>query len=329
MRQARLTVPVLAAVLLLPLIAWAQAPNKIYRIGWVGSRDDRWDAFQRALAERGWVEGRHFTVEMRRPVQGRLESLERATTELVEAKVDVMVGFGTAYALAAQRASRTVPIVMVTSGFPVEAGVATSLARPGSNVTGNSIYAGGEIFGKALELLREMLPHATTLGVLWDYTPPSIPQAEADIALKELRRAADKLALRTRIWETRAPEDVAAALAQARREALDGLFVTTGILHYNTRDPILRFVLERRLPTASDFWLPEMQAPVLVYAPDPHELTREAARYVDRIFRGASPAELPIQLPSRFVLRLNLKTARAIGLTIPTTLRARADQVIE
>jgi len=325
----RLTALVLAAVALFPLVASAQVPNRIYRIGWVGSRDNRWDAFQSALGERGWAEGRHFTVEMKRPVQGRLESLERATTELVEAKVDVMVGFGTAYALAARRASRTVPIVMVTSGFPVEAGVATSLARPGGNVTGNSIYAGGEVFGKTLQLLREMLPHSATLGVLWDYVPPWIPQAEANVALEELRRAADALAFRTRIWQTRSPEDVAAALAEARREPLDALFVTAGHLHYNARDPILRFVLDRRLATASDFWLPEVQAPVLVYAPDPYELSREAARYVDRILRGASPADLPIQLPARFVLRLNLKTARAIGLTIPATLRARADQLIE
>ena len=328
-RRFRCLVLVVSVLLLIPVAAESQVPNKTYLIGWVGSRDDRWEAFQRALGERGWVEGRHFVADIRKPAQGRRESLEQVTEELVQAKVDVIVGFGTVYALAAQRATRTIPIVMVTSGFPVEAGLAKSLARPGGNVTGNSIYAGGEVFGKMLQLLRELLPNATTLGVLWDYAPPAIPSAEAAVALTELRRAAEILALRLRVWETRSPEDVASALVQARKEPLDALFLTAGPLHYNARAPILNFVLERRLPTTSDFWLPELQAPVLFYAPDPYELTRGAARYVDRILRGTPAADLPIQLPSKFVLRLNLKTARAIGMTIPPALVVRADHIIE
>src|SRR5262245_62649055 len=207
----------------LAALATPLAAATMRRIGWLVSfppSDRRGQVFREALADRGWVEGRDFTVEWT-PTHGKMDLVEQVAQEFVHTKVDLIVTASTAYALAAHRATGTVPIVMLTSGFPVEAGLAASLAHPGRNVTGNAIYAGTEVFGKLVELLREIAPRMKSLGVLWDYAPPAFP--DGPIAIKELERAVSRFGVQLVLLQVGAPADLdpaLQALATARVDAL-------------------------------------------------------------------------------------------------------------
>jgi putative ABC transport system substrate-binding protein len=303
----------------------------VRRIGWLVAyppSDRRGQVFRETLVERGWVEGRDFTLEWK-PSHGKMELVEQVAREFVQAKVELIVAANTANALAAQRASGTVPIVMLTSGFPVEAGLATSLAHPGRNVTGNAIYAGTEVFGKLVELLREVVPRMKALGVLWDYAPPAFP--DGPLAIAELERAARRFGVQLVLRHVRVPAELDPALDALAAARVDALFVTSGPVYFPVRDRIVAFLRDHKLPSASDWvFLPEhREERLLVYAPDPLDLARQAADYVDRIFKGARPGNLPIQLPSKFVLTVNLKMARAFGMSLPLSLLQRADDVIQ
>ncbi len=245
---------------------------------------------------------------------------------------DAIVTVNTPHALAARRATSSVPIVMFTSGFPVEAGLASSLAHPGGNVTGLSIYAGVGLFSKYVGLLREAVPSLRHLGVIWDYAPPAYGEKEVDAGLGELRRAARALNVTSRVWMVRADHDVTDALAAASNAPLDALFVTGGSIHarHANAPRITEFAIRRRLPMLNDFRSGLFEAGgFLSYSVDLDHLAARAAYFLERIRRGAKPGDLPIEQPTRFQLTINMKTAKALGLTIPPLLLLRADQVIE
>jgi putative ABC transport system substrate-binding protein len=319
---------------LVPTNARAQVSKSVHRVGILapGPLPYLSDPLIATLREQGWVAGRNLVVEFRH-TQGDPQRAEALARELVEARVDVIVTSLTATAMAARRATQALPIVMLTSGFPVEGGLAKSLARPGGNVTGMTIYAGGgAIFGKYVQLLRELVPTLRELGVFWSYAPPAYREEQVAPATDELRRATRGLNIKMRFWQTGTAGDVATALASAANQPLDALLVTAGGVHGlpEIRPKIADFILQRRLPTVTDFVGNFFTVGgVLAYSADPKELAVRTAHFVDAILRGAKPGDLPIEQPTKYVLSVNLKTAKALGLTIPPSLLARADQVIE
>jgi putative ABC transport system substrate-binding protein len=239
----------------------------------------------------------------------------------------------TASAVSAHRHTKTLPIVMFASGYPVEAGLAASLARPGKNVTGNTLYAGTGIWGKLLELLRDSKPGVKRIGVLWGYVPPAHPPEEIEALDKELAQAGPALGVTLHRVDVARADQVADALAAMEMAKVEALLVTSGPGLWATRQQVLQFAERRRLPTIADF--PQLSEdkglrPLLLYSPSLEVLRRQAISYVVRVLRdGANPGELPIQRPAKFELVVNLKAARAIGLPLPQSLLLRADRVIE
>jgi putative ABC transport system substrate-binding protein len=313
--------------------AKAQQAGKVFRVGFLSglANHPMTPRLVTALRDRRWVEGRDFVLETRSSEQNP-QRAEAMAKDLIDQRVDVIVTVNTAHAVAAKRATATVPIVMLTSGFPVEAGLASSLARPGGNVTGLSIYAGTALFSKYVDLLREVTPSLRELGVLWDYAPPAFPEREIEVSLGELRRGSRALNINTRVWMNRTDGDVADALAAARNAPIGALFVTGGSIHGRPANAsgITAFAVQRRLPMLNDFGTGVFEAGgLLLYSVDVHELAVRAAYFLERIRRGAKPGELPIEQPSRFEMTINMKTARALGLTVPAALLLRADRVID
>jgi putative ABC transport system substrate-binding protein len=299
--------------------------GKVYRVGLLSPSPALFlvEPFLAEMRELGWVEGQHFTLE-RRFAGPRLDAADTLARELV----DLVSGT----AVAARRATTRVPIVMITSGYPVEAGLAESLARPGGNVTGNSPYVGGEVFGKYVELLRTLSPRMTRLGVLWDYLPPVATRVETDLSVGELRRAAQAFGITLVTWEVRAATDIEDALAAFAKGRSEALFVSSGPVHAlpEVASRVADFAVRRRIPTISDlaggFF---RQGGLMAYSPNPAALGRRAAYFVDRILRGARPGDLPIERPAKFDLVAHARLARTLGLTIPPVLLLRADQVID
>jgi putative ABC transport system substrate-binding protein len=283
-----------------------------------------------ALRELGWEVGSDYVL-FQSGIQTFGHDIERSVQRVVDEKPDLILAVYTGYILVAHRLTKTIPIVMWATGYPVEAGVALSLARPGMNVTGLAIYAGTEIFGKLLDLLREAKPGIRRVGVLWSYVPPFHPKEEIDPCYQELRDAARRLGLELRLWEIERPEQTRAALDAVAAEGVHALLLTSGAPMQPHREEIMKFATGRGLPTISDFAWPGVEPqPLLRYSPLPETLLRQAAGYIDRILgTGAAPADLPIQRPVRFELEVNLRTAKAFGLKIPQSLLLRADKVIE
>jgi ABC-type uncharacterized transport system substrate-binding protein len=322
---------VTGGLLAAPLAGEAQEAGKVYRIGWltVFPGPALRGLFVEAMRKQGWVEGRDFVLEERFTFENPQNAMAFAV-ELIGLKADVLVTITTGMAVAAKRASRTIPIVMLTSGYPVEAGLAASLARPGANVTGNTSYAGTALWAKYVELLRELLPGLRRLGVLFDYLPPVLEVGEADLGLAEMRKGAAALRVALRALNIRSTEELTRALAALAREPVDALFCTTGPFLTANASRIIDFALEQRLPTMTDFATTLfLQGCLMAYSANLAELARQAASYVERILRGAKPADLPIQRPAKFDLIINMKTAKALGLTIPQSLLLRADQLFE
>lgn len=279
------------------------------------------------MLERGWQEGRDYTILLSGITPGG--QIEATARKIMSAKPDLIYVANTGYALAAHRLSKTIPIVMLVSGHPVEAGLASSLARPGKNVTGNSGYAGVGFHGKLLELLREAKPGTKRIGVLWSYVPPAHPREEVEPCYSEIREAAQKLRVAVQIEEIALPEQLPPALATLKAAGTDALFVTAGPPLWPVGKRIMQFATQNRLVSVADWPWNDSLYPVLTYSPTWRELTRLAVDYVDRILKGANPADLAIQRPSKFELIVNQKTARSIGLTIPHSIMLRADRVIE
>jgi putative ABC transport system substrate-binding protein len=319
-----------------------QVNRRPYRIGLLPELDEyNQELFVRALGEQDWVNGRDFVlVEPEAALQPRMvpsatrrssEDIASVTKLLVERKPDLILATSTAYALAVRRLSESVPVVMWTSGYPVEAGVAEKLARPGKNVTGNTIYAGTGVWGKLVELLHEAKPSIRRVVVLWDYAPSAFTREEIAPAHIELANAAARLQLGLEIMEIAGSDQAEQALAVLERQAVDGLIVTSGWGLSQVRPQVMRFATDRRIPVIVDFRWPQNVEPypLLVYGAPQSELMQAAAQYAVRILAGASAAELPINQPRRFELLLNLKTASALQLKIPEMLRLRAQEVVE
>lgn len=301
----------------------AQRPERIARIGFLApvAHAEREAAFRQEMARLGYVEGRNLVIEYR-TADGRFERLSELAADLVRTKPDVIVAVVTQATVAAKGATSTIPIVMVAVGDPVDAKLVASLARPGGNVTGNS-SATADLLGKQLELLREVLPGVSRVAALWNPTNTVFQTLQ----LREAKAAAAKLGITLQVVEVRRPEALEGAfqtMASARAEALlvmgDPMFTAQA-------GRIARFALERRLPTASGFY--SDAGILLTYGSNFEELYRRAAVYVDRILKGAKPADLPVERPTRFELVVNVRTAKALGVTIPAALIARADRVVQ
>ena len=289
------------------------------------------DPFLATLRDRGWSSGKNLQVETRvtAPAQSGAPQMAR---ELIAKGASVIAVTGTANALAAREASRSVPIVMLASGYPVESGLAASLARPGGNVTGLSVYAGTEIFGKDVALFKEAVPRLRELGIFWGYAPPGFPKVETDIVIDEMTRAASALGINLRLWLNPDMTALERTLIEAAVVPLDAVFVSAGGAQSAPEGiaKVAEFCERRRLPTMCDVVGNFFAAGgVLSYSVDFRELGVRAAAFVDRIFRGAKPAEMPIEQPRRFELVVNMKRARLIGMSVPPSILTRADRVIE
>ena len=286
--------------------------------------------FVGAMKEHGWDELRDFVI-VQSPYPAGPAYLERAVQEMLAEKPDVLVTLGTARARAAHRLTSTIPIVMWTSGYPVEAGLAQSLARPGKNVTGNSIYAGEAMWGKMVELVCEAQPRTERIGVLWGYAGDAFSREEIEPGFQELRRAAKARNRMLRIVEYEGPDRAYAALARLWQEGSQAVIIAGRASMGGERPRVMGFAIEKRLPTIVDSQWPltDEPYPLMAYGARFDVLMRQVAFYVDRIRRGARAGDLPIQLPAKFELVLSLKTARAIGLTLPAAFQFRPDRVIE
>ena len=285
--------------------------------------------FVETLRESGRIEGRDFVFYRSGIIGGQDEAL--AVRRVLDQKPDLIFAANLGYVIAAHKLTKTIPIVMWISGFPVEGGVATSLARPGKNVTGLTIYAGAQVFGKLVQLLHEAKPSEKRIGALCTYLPPFHPPEEANPIIQEIREAGRSLGLAVRILEIAKTEQTSEALATVAAERMDALLLTSGASTFSRRQEIMQFAVAKRLPTITDFHWPGIEPqPLLSYTPPFSGLIRQATAYVDRIlWGGANPGDLPIQLPARIELTVNLKTANAIGLTVPQSVLLRADEVIQ
>lgn len=328
----RIGLKVLVVVLTLglfaaPLAAQTQASGKVPRVGYVFSRvssaDQRvWDAARQGLRELGYVEGQNITVEVRW-AEGRSERLPDLVAELVRLKVDVLVVGGTPAALAAKNATRTIPIVFLGVGDPVGSGLVASLARPGSNLTGLSLLNPG-VSGKRLELLKECLPGISRVAVL---TNPGNPIHA--VYWRETLTAAQTLGLQLQPMKVRAPEDFDEAFRAAISGRASALVAFDDPLTVAHRARLVALAARYRLPSMYGFReFPDVGG-LLSYGPNLLDQYVRTATYVDRIFKGARPADLPVEQPTKFELIINRRTAETLGLAIPPSVLVRADQVIE
>lgn len=268
------------------------------------------------------MEGENVVFE-RRYAENRLERLPEMAADLVRLNVDVIVAGGTLAPLAAKRATSTIPIVMVNAGDPLGTGLVASLARPGGNVTGMSLMA-PELGGKRLELLKELLPRLAGVAVLWNAANPY-----SALVFKQVRAASGTLGIEVQSLELRSPDDFDGAFETVRRQHPDALMIVEDPLTFNHRNRIADFAVGQQLPSLSGLSEFAVAGGLMSYGANQADLYRRAAGYIDKILKGAKPADLPVQQPTKFELVINLKTAKALGITIPPSLLARADEVIE
>ena len=333
-RRDAVLVPLALGATSLPICAVAQAATggKPYRIAMMPEfgrgQELLLKAFVDALRGVGRIEGRDFTMIGMPPGS----DIDLTVKRLVEEGPDLIFAANTRYVMAARRVTRSIPIVMWEGGFPVEAGYADSLAKPGQNVTGVSEYAGTRLFGKYLQLLQEAKPNIKRIGVLWPHAPPAFPREEIDPCYVEFREAAGRLGVEVRILETATPEQVDAALDIVVAERIGGLMVKFGFPTGSRARKIMELAVQKRMPVLSDWRYPPAfePKPLLSYGPRGTDLIHQAATYVDRIlWGGTKPGDLPIQQPARFELAVSLPTAILLGLTLPQSLLLRADEVIQ
>jgi ABC-type uncharacterized transport system substrate-binding protein len=302
--------------------AEAQQPKKIPRIGWLGSTlPGRYDAFRQGLRDLGYIEGQNIVIE-RRDSGGKIDRLPDAVAELVRLKVEVMVVVGTAGAIAARQVTSSIPIVMTTGSDPVATGLIASLARPGGNITGLT-NGSSQLGGKRLELLKETIPRLTRVAVLWN---PDDPGSIANF--QEIEVVARALGVQLQSLQVRTLNDLESALKATAGQAHALLIVQTSLINAH-RARIVELATKSRLPTTFGESGQVDAGGLMSYAPNTPDLFRRAATYVDKILRGAKPADLPVEQPVKFDFIINLKTAKQIGVTIPPNVLARADRVIK
>jgi len=278
------------------------------------------NSFRQGLRELGYVEGESFVIEYR-SADGRDERFPDLATELVRLKMDLILTRGTPAALAAQKATGTIPVVILGVGDPVGQGVVASLARPGGNITGLSA-AVTEIYPKRVQLLRELVPRAARIAGLFNMSNPALPSQ-----WKEIEMAARSLGIGPHLLDVRKPEDLEPAFDAATRQRVDALIVGLDTLTQANQRSIVDLAAKHRLPAI--YASMEFAGGLAAYGVNYPEMYRHAASFAHKIFKGANPANLPVEEPTKFELVVNLRTAKALGLTIPQSLLLRADQVID
>jgi putative ABC transport system substrate-binding protein len=327
--QRRYFLVAVGALVAASLKAAAQTPSKIARIGYLSphSANPRLvEAFRQGLRELGYVEGRNVQIEYR-SADGRPARLPDLAAELVALKVDVIVtGGGALAARAAQRASSTLPIVVVSVGDPVTSGLVTSLARPGGNVTGLSLLF-PELVGKCLEQLKLAVPSIKRVALL-SQPGAALERTEAD-NLKGAEGAARALGVQLQVVEAKGAEDLDQAFSNIVSGRANALVVLSTPVFLGERRRLAQMAATNRLPAVFSFREYVDAGGLLSYGPNLADLSRRAATYVDKILKGAKPGDLPVEQPTRFELVINLKTAKELGLTIPQSMIARADEVVE
>jgi len=301
----------------LPSVSAAQQPKKIPRIGFLSptSDDSRVEAFRQGLRELGYNEGRNIAIEYRW-ADGKFERLPELGAELVRLKVDNVVAVVTQASLAVKNATRTIPIVMIGVADPVRSDLVASLARPGANITGTSSMT-AEIVGKHLELLKETLPKISRVAVLWN---PANPIFQA-IQLRETEDAARALGVRLQLVEARGTDEIDRAFETVARERTRAVLILNDPVFTAHRKRMADLSAKHRLPAVSGTLEYTEVGGLMAYGPSFPDMHRRAATYVDKILKGAKPADLPIERPTKFELVINLKTAKQIGLTIPPNVR--------
>ena len=307
-----------------PVVARGQQDGKAFRVaffsaGSVGPFDS---VFRDALRRLGWIDGKNVIIE---PLyaENRIDRLPELAAELVYHNVDVIVAAGTLAPLAAKRATTTIPIVMAVAGDPLGTGLVASLAHPGANVTGLSLMA-PDLGGKRLQMLKELLPAVSRVAVLWNAANPY-----PALVFKETQDASQNLGMRIQSLEVRGPNDFDGAFETAIQQRADALITVDDPLTVDYRKQIVEFATKSRLPAiygSKDFVI---VGGLMSYGAQIADLFRRSAGYVDRILKGEKPADMPVEQPTKFDFVINLKTAKALGLTVPPTLLSVADEVIE
>ena len=314
-----------------PLAAGAQNSTKIVRIAvFPDFIPQVADWFSAEMKNHGWTEGRDLIIDQFGSKVSDLQ-LGEAAQRLAASKPDLIVTITTAHTLALQRVTSSIPIVMLSSGYPVEAGIADSLAKPGRNATGNALYAATGVWSKMLQLLQEAKPTIKRVGVLWTYVIPAFPKEEIEPCFAELQRGARSFGVTLNIVEVSNSNPLQAALAEIETGKPDGL-VLTSLFVPDALSAVTQFAVDKGLPTIIDFdWAPYgvSPLPLLSYGPVFRGLVLRAAAAANKILRGTKPGDLPIQNPDRFEMIVNLKTAQAIGLSLPEGFVLRADKVTE
>jgi putative ABC transport system substrate-binding protein len=326
MRRIGLAVVLVLSLFLAPFAVKAQRAAKVTRIGLMLGRQktEVEDAFVRELRDLGYVEGRNLLIEYQ--YADRKERLPALAAELVVLNVDVIVVQNTRAALAAKQATSTVPIVFLSASDPVGSGLVTSLARPGGNVTGLSNVS-PELVGKNLELLRQIVPEVRRVAVLWE--PGAIGEGPERQTLAAAEVAGRALGVQLQSVEVSAPADFARAFADMTSARVGAMTVFSSAMLFVQRKHLAALAAKNRLPTVFTAREHVDAGGLMSYGPNLADLIRRAATYVDKILKGAKPADLPVEQPTKFELVINMKTAKALGLTIPQSLLLRADQVIE
>ncbi len=312
--------------LISPLRVEAQQSTKIPRIGVLGATDPstnsaRIEAFRQGLRELGYIEGKNIVIEYRW-AEGKSERLPDLAAELVRLKVDIIITAGPAVTRPAKGATSTIPIVLAFDNDPVGSGFVSSLARPGGNITGLSALL-PELSGKRLEILKEVIPKATQMVVLGTSTQPGTTQAS-----KEIEIAARAFGVKHQFQDIIGPKDIESAFRAARKGRADAALVLSSAVVFSHRTQFAALAVKNRLPVIfpqSEF---VEDGGLMSYAPNYPDLFHRAATYVDKILKGAKPADLPVEQPTKFEFVVNLKAAKAIGLTIPPNVLVRADRVI-
>jgi len=314
-----------ACLLVARLGADAQPAGKMPRIGIVSGDEPGnspcVDALLRGLGELGYVEGKTHTLELRWS-EGRPDAFPALAADLVRLKVDLIVSAAGPAAPAVKEATSTIPIVLASSFYPVESGIIASLARPGGNVTGVTHFT-PELMAKRVQLLKEMVPGASRFAVL------RLPGHMQDLIVKDLESAARRLGIRLQVIEVRRDEDLTRAFEAADAGRAQGVMSTQAPLFVHNNAPIARLALKHRLPSLSGEPGAAEAGTLLFFGPNVFEGCARAARYVDRILKGAKPADLPVEQPTKIELIVNSTTAKALGLTVPQSILARADRIVQ
>src|SRR5262245_4910642 len=331
MRSFRIAVLALAILTSSLPAAHAQQPTKVYRIGVLSTAGPEqenfvWVDLRRLLRERGWIEGQNLAIEFRY-AEAKYERLPELAAELVRLQPDLIMARGGPGATAAKRATTTIPIVFYGATDPVGIGVVQSLARPGGNVTGLSDNPDPEILGKHLQFLKDVAPTASKVAVL-NRVPPSAVVPQLSRFEAALEAGAKTLGLQVRQVYLQGPEDISKAFGTFRQEGIGALLVVYVPVTWTNRRQIFDLAARQRLPALYSHRTYAVDGGLMSYGEDEREVPRRLAVYVDKILRGTKPGDLPIEQPTKFDLVINMKTAGAMGLTIPPSLLGRADEVI-